>query len=51
MTTTSFAVVEFVNEKSDEITCEKWIETCDGISMVIFSYYMYQYVCVIIIVL
>ncbi|CAB3990739.1 Hypothetical predicted protein [Paramuricea clavata] len=36
MTTTGFAVVEFVDEKSVEIICEKWIETCDG---VMYSYW------------
>ncbi|CAB4023104.1 Hypothetical predicted protein [Paramuricea clavata] len=36
MTTTGFAVVEFVEEKSVEIICEKWIETCDG---VMYSYW------------
>ncbi|CAB3977231.1 Hypothetical predicted protein [Paramuricea clavata] len=36
MTTTGFAVVEFVDEKSVEIICEKWTETCDG---VMYSYW------------
>lgn len=49
MTTTSFAVVEFIGEKSVEIVCEKWIETCDGVSMVYFSDYKHQYVYVMII--
>ena len=49
MTTTSFAVVEFIDEKSVEIVCEKWIETCDGVSMVYFSDYKHQYVHVMII--
>jgi hypothetical protein len=47
-TATGFAVVEFVNEKSVEIICEKWIETCDGVSIAFLSNYMYQYVCVMI---
>ena len=47
--TISFAVVEFIDEKSVEIVCEKWLETCDGVSMVLFINYMHQYLCVMII--
>ena len=42
MTTTSFAVVEFIDEKSVEIVCEKWIETCDGASNGILSTSIYM---------
>ena len=37
MANDTYAVIEFVDERSVEVVVESWIETCDGVGFHLYS--------------